>query len=753
MDGTDGQTFTGPTVSSQQPGDRDPNASYFWNLPGDQLVGELKTRAINHWNALQNRGLPRLWRLVYAQAFGMDPNTARNTGQSLEFCGAQAQYIRFRIQLTRAHQKQRKQLAMGQRPAFQCIASNNDATSLAQQPVASSALTYVFREGRGEQALAEACDADGYFGAGAVWQRWDADAGDMTQVQVQKPAKDPQTGQPIMDPQGKPLMMPPVTQDKRTGLPSYMSLYPWNWFSEPNTRTSPWIVTREKTAKAELIARFPEHADRLKSMTLTRDSEPGMMELFQWDMKSGTDDVLSVKHAYHQNSAACPNGRYIGFVEDLVLWDEPCPVADKLPIKIMCSAFYFDTPFGYPECADLLSAQEMMDELFSQGATNILKFGNQSLWGEDGVEFDQQKFAAGGAYFTLKTGQKPPQVIEWGELPPMFQYFTDRLPKLMSEISGISPTMLGMPESNISSGVFASLMQSIAEKFVSDAQAAFDDLVTETGNTTLSLIRSNSDTSFAAKISGQSNLPYMKYFSAEDFGAFKCVEVIRQSPVMNNIAGRFEVFDRVSKLPKADRRAAVMLLKTGDDSAFTEEDLSCEILIKKENELLQTGNQTALQFVIASQVDDHILHCREHIAALARLRAMDPPKAPQEFMAWQNAQKFFIQHINQHAMAWAQTNPVFAAVCSIPPPPMFNPAMGGFEPQSMGTPQSAPPPAPGKGGPGPGQMQAAPKLPPGPNETDQPPGPNGAPNGKAAGAQQPAPQPPPPPNAGGGLPQ
>jgi len=157
-----------------------------------------------------------------------------------------------------------------------------------------------------------------------------------------------------------------------------------------------------------------------------------------------------------------------------------------------------------------------------------------------------------------------------------------------------------------------------------------------------------------------------------------------------------------------------------------------------------------LQFVVASQVDDHILHCRSHVAALSRLRCMDPPKSPQEFIAWQNAQKFLIAHINQHAMAWAQTNPVFAAVCSIPPPPMFDPMMGAFTPQVMGTPASAPSPEPGKG-PGPGQTQAAPQLPPGPQETDQPPGPNGAPgsNGKDKGATQPAPQPAPQPNAGG----
>src|SRR5690349_19612441 len=681
----DNTSFRGPQVSSHATqADGDPLARYFWNRPAEELIGELKARETNHWNALQNRGLPTLWRLIYAQAFGMDPNTGRNATQRLEFCGPQATYIRFRIQLTRSHIKQRNQLAQGQRPAFQCIATNNDAASLAQLPICSSALTYVFRRSQGEPALAEAGDADGYFGAGGLWHRWDKDAGDTQAVKVQEPALDPQTKEPIPDPTnpGQPIMMPPKTVNKRTGLPSYVALYPWNWFCEPNVRRSPWIVTREKTGKAELRARYPELAEKIEGLTLTRDTEPGMMELFQWDMKSGTNDVLSVKHAYHENCEAVPGGRYVGYVNDVVLWDKPCPLPDGLPIKIMCSARYFDTPHGYPEVSDLLSVQEAMDELFSQGITNAARYGNQSLWGEDGVEFDPVKFSQGGAYFTLKQGQTPPQTIDWGQMPALVEYYLEKLPKLLSEISGVNPTMLGMPENNITSGVFASLMQSIAEKFVSAQQAAYDNLVTECGNTTLSLIRANGDTQFAARVSGLSNQPYMKYFTAQDFAGVHAVEVIRQSPVLNNIAGRFEVFDRVSKLPKADRRAAIMLLKTGDDSAYTDQDMSSQVLIFKENELLSTGNPSVMQYVVASPVDDHILHCRDHVAALNRLRAMDPPAgAPPQpgmppqpgspYATWQLAQQMLIKHINDHGIAWMKTNPVFAAVCSIPPPPMF----------------------------------------------------------------------------------
>ena len=730
------QQFAGPTVSRQAPQQQqqDPLAGYFANLPAEELIGELKTRAINNWNALQNRGLPTLWRLAYSQLCGMDASTGQNATQKLQFCGPQASYIRFRIQLTRSHAKQRNQLAQGQRPSFKCVAANSGAQALAQAPIAGKILDHVFKAAKGELALNEALDSDGNFGEGFVWGRWDAAAGSIEPFKRMVQAKDQETGEPLTELDGSPTLIE-ESGEKPTGMPTYSSLYPWNISRDPNTRKPAWIETREKASKSELMARYPEHAEALSRCTLRRDTEPGALELFQWDITSATDDTVIVKHFYHRSGADVPGGRYVGYVDDIVLWDKECPLAQGLPILSICSARYFDTPFGYPENADLLSVQEAVDEIWSQAITNLLKFGNQNVWAEDGVEFDQRRFAMGGQFFTLKANQKPPQVIDFAEMPRAFEYMNEKLPAFMGEISGMNSSVRGEPESNIDSGVFASLMQSTAEKFVSSTQTAFDFLVTDTGNMTLELVRANTDTRFAAKIAGESNVSYMQYFTAEDLDGVHSVEVERQSPVLNNIGGRFEVFEKTVQLPKADRLAAVQLLTTGDSSAWTEVDLSCLILIKKENERLARGQPTDV-----SKTDDHILHCIHHRASLDRLRAQEPPpQGTEEFMQWQAAIMAHIQHIAQHPVLWAQTDPVFAAACSIPPPPIFNPAMGMLQPQQQGTPQSAPQPGPnGKTGPQePGQMQAAPKQDPGmPDDPNQQGPQEKAGGGKKAPAQQ-----------------
>lgn len=669
-------TGPGPRVMASgyelHPGEN-PLDGYFANLPPDQLIAELKPRLINDWNAKQNRGLPNLWRLAYAQALGMDPTTGVNSTQQLQSVGSKAQYIRFRIQLTRAHMKQRNTLAMGQRPSFGCVAINDDAASLAQVPIAGKVMTYVFRESNGEQVCYEALDSDGYFGEGYVWTRWDPAGGDKETITADVPAKDPQTGEVIQNPMTGAPLTKQVKQTKPVGAPAYLSLYPWNVAREPNVRKSAWVITRERTSKGELIARYPEHADKIRGMTLKRETEPGLIELFTWDASSKTDDVLSVKHFYHQSDEACPGGRWLGYVEDLKLWDRPCPVATGLPIRKMCSAYYFDTPFGYPEGADLLAPQQMIDELLSQAATNILKFGNQSLWAEDGVEFDEAKLAKGGGFFTLLQNQKPPQAIQWAQLPDVTRYLLEYLQARMGEISGMNPTVMGQPQGNVDSGVFASLMQSIAEKFISSTQQAYDQLVNDVGNTTLELVRANSDSRFAAEVSGQSNVSYMKYFTADDFSGIKRVQVQRQSPVLNNLAGRFEVFDRTKDLPKDQRAASMQLLLTGDASAYMEDDVSHIILIRKEDELIQTGQRSAVY-----PSDDHILHVQKHKATLDRLRSADAPPQilpnglPNPAFAKQaQVLSLLWQHIEEHAQAWMSVNPVLAAMCGIPQPPVM----------------------------------------------------------------------------------
>lgn len=686
--GTQNDQLRGPTVASggapQGQQQQNPLADYFANMQPEKLIAELKQRAENQWTALNARGVPNLYRLSYAQAFGMDPASGRNSAQKLEFCGPKANSVRFRVNLTRGLMKQRKQLAVGARVAFRAVAVNNDAATLAQVPIAQKGVTYVFREAKGETAANAALDSDSYFGEGFVWCRWDADGGSPMQVQEQVPLTDPQ-GQPIPDPNtGQPVMQT-RTVTKRSGAPVYEDKYPWEVVRDQSTRRPEWYRIAEKASKYELIARYPQAAERLKGLSLKRDAEPGSTEMFFWDMSSATDDVVLVYHFYHRPCAAVPGGRYMGYVEDIPLWDEGCPVDDGMPVVSFCSARYFGTPIGYPEATDTFSQQEMLDELLSQWASNVLKFGNQSLWGEDGVEFDEQKFAEGGAYFTLKPGQEPPKVVEWNSVPEGTKYLVERLPMFMRDTSGINSVVNGDPDSNIKSGVFASLMQDIATKFMGSTVQTYDDGITDLGNITLQLIRKNASMGFLVKLAGESNAAYMQTFTNKELEGVHSVYMERQSPAVNNLAGRFEVFEKTVMLPPPFRRKAMELLLTGDITSWIESDESCIVLIRHEDEQMNKG-----QVPQVSATDDDMAHVVSHRASLDRWRAQPPPQNPMDAQMQAMAIQAHDGHISQHMQSFMMKDPVLAQLCQVPSAASMG--IGGGMPPPPGVPPLPPKP-------------------------------------------------------------
>lgn len=690
-----------PAVTPDQP----PKGPVYWAAaPAKELVGEMERHERAWWSAGARRGYWQLLRLCYAQAYGMDPATgAANTTQQLQFVGPTASIVRFRVNLTRSHIKQRNIMAQGERVAFQCLALNDDFQSLSQIPMAQSVIDYLFRAAKGEQAGWKALESDGYFGEGALWGRWDPDGGDDVQVTREVPIMD-ELQQPMSWPDGSALTEP-KEETVKSGQPTLTALYPWQLVREPNTENSPWIIVREKRNKWELAELYPEQRETILSASNLL-SELGIAELFGYDLAGATDDIVIVRHFYHRHSAALPGGRYVGVVNGAPLWDLPNPLPSGNPVKFICTGKYFGTSFGYPEAADLLSMQEMIDELLTQGANNMMRFGNQSLWAEDGVEVDMRKLAEGGGYFTTKPGQSPPRTIEWARMPDAGKWMLEFLIERMNEISGMNSVARGAPEANIQSGTFAALMLNIAQKFVSATEASNDEMRNDSANMLLDLVRANSEAPFLAEVAGANQAPYIKQFTKQDLSGVRRVQVATASPLMRTIPGRLEVFQALQPLSKEQRQAAYQLITTGNADAFVDLDQSCSLLIQFENERLMRG-----EWCEPAATDDPILHCERHKSAFDRLRSMEAPN-PQALNMLQ-------EHISKHGMAWAGVDPVLAAMLGLPQPPavpMSPMAQQQGGPNMGPQPEPAPNAAPGADGAPPtnGQTQPAQPAPPRP---------------------------------------
>jgi len=685
--------------------DGDANPQVPWPcLPVEELVGELQGQERGWWHAGERRGYWELLRLMYAQSQGMDPRGGVNATQQLQIVSKGATFVRFRVQLARSHIKQRNIMAQGERPSFQCLALNDDFDSLAQVPTAQSGIDYVYRKAKGEQCEWRALESDGYFGEGFIWGRWDHAGGADVVKTEQEPVTD-ESGQPAMwppeqDPQTGQMGEPqPITRDVqkkvKAGTPTLTPLFPWDVVHDPYAKNSAWRMVREVVSKYAVAARFPEKADKIVSVNNLR-TEAGIAEMFAYDVAAANTDQIIVRHFYHERCEYLPEGRYVGVCGDEWLWDEPNPLPEGNPLVSICSARYFGTQFGYPECSDLLAVQEMIDELWTQGANNILRYGNQSLWAEDGVEVDMDKLSKGGGFFNYKTGQKPPQTIEWASMPPLWEKMVEALPELMNFMSGMNSVARGAPESNIESGAFAALMLNIAQKFVSATEQSLEQARNDVGNMLLSFLHANADTEFVGMVAGENQGPYLRLFKGTDFAGIQRVQVTTASPLSRTIPGRFEMLNAIKVFPdKRDRAAAFQFLDTGSSKAFSDPLTSEKLLIQWENEQLMAG-----VWVEPAGIDDPVMHNEDHKALANKLRTMPPTDDPEEMQLRETALQMVLQHIGKQALVWALGDPIMFDTLKIPRPAMPANPYGSLPVQGMpasgepgGQPQSPAQPA------------------------------------------------------------
>lgn len=689
----------------------------------------------------RQRGIWRLWWLIYCQLHGIDSNTGNyNSNSELQFMGDQQRYAIFRVQLARRYIKQREMMAKDQRPKFTGVAENNDVRSLVEVNIATRAIENLLAKAKLEQKASKALSSLCNYGMGALMVGWDFAAGE--EVPAMEPELD-QNGQvalmPKLDVQGNPV----VSQDPRTGepvqdtepvmrevqkpsgAPTIRRLFPWQaacdvYMEDEHSQ----VVVKIPVNKYELAAQFKEKYDQIVALSI--DDEMGDDALFAWGgARAVSSDTVILRMYFHKNCDAVKGGRWAGYVKGVGLWgvDEamPCPLKNGIPVKFMMGPQYDGTAFGYPESGDLLSLQQVINELVSMGVTNAQKRGNANAYKRDDIQIDQQSWSDGGKLIDLPAGAEKP---EWDEPPQMdslTQYMLEFCLEQARLMLGSNSVTEGNPEANISSGSFAVLLVNVAQKYASESQEAYDNAITEIANDALELTRLNAENGFWAEIAGIGDSPYAQIISKDQLTSLRRVHLVRQSPVLSTFVGRAEVFDRLSKLPKPDRADAAEMLLTGDMESFAGRDQAFKIRVRKENEWLLQGINP-----VVTAWDDHALEGREHRMQYDKLRTMDPPSEKAAYYAWAAACKAHEDHLIAHANALAEVSPPIALVA-------------GWAPIQIGAPAG-----------GPGDQEPQPEQPEG-----SPGGGKPKPNGGAAGGGGPKPPKPPkmpePPKGAGGV--
>lgn len=604
-------------------------AEKYWAAKAAQdVVSVLKTKEDEFFQALRRRGLMRMWRVMWAQYYGQDPDAAGGfETQMISVAGEDGELLTFRLQKVRQYITRQIQMAAGERAAFQCHAVNTDYSTRAQINTCDSIIEYVYREAHAERRERDILESDSNFGSAAGWVRWDAEKGDEVQLTEQQPIPGDMTGATA-----------PVKVSKRSGAPSVTVLYPWQLIQERSTTDHLWREVRERTSRWEVMAQRPELAEKIRAI---RGLDEYTTEaLFGYDTPEQDGDDIIVKHFYHARCAAMPDGRYLGFVGDIVLWDLPCPVSKGMPIQDMCSELFIGSSFGYASGWDLIAPNQLIDQIWSDAASNLATFGRQVIGVPQGTDFDVDALANGHRVLILPTGAEPPVPLNFAGIPEAARWSLEILGREMDGISGINAAAQGNPEFNVTSGTYAALLHAIAIEFQAPRQSAFDWYREGMANLMLDMVRQRASAPFLIEVAGIEERPYLQSFTSDTLSGVKRVVVKTANPMMRSQAGRMEIFQVTSQIPNpADRAAAIELITTGNWKDFAKFDRSKEMAIVWENEQLAQG-----QPVPISEFDDPILHLQKHAAEFQSRR--------EEFMQNPQLMAVYVQHMRDHEMAW-----------------------------------------------------------------------------------------------------
>lgn len=623
-------------------------STYWASRAGSYLVTAVQSKERSYFDACERRGFKRMWSLAYAQYFGQDPSSMSGWDtQQISFAGQDGEQVRFRINEARSMARQRIGMVTAEQAAFKCLALNTDYQSLASIETADTVVSYLYERCLPRRKEVDIVEGDEVLGFAFAWIRWDVDAGD--EVTVQEPAMMPDgLTQQVDDRTGQPITVP---KKKMSGAPVGSVIYPWECFGEPNSKEHLWRCVRERRSRWELMAQYPDLAEHIRGVGVL--DEYAVEAFFGFDSPAATTDDVIVKHFYHKRCKALPEGRYVGIVGDIILWDSACPMSEKLPIVEMCSARFIATAMGYADFWDLLSIQQVIDQMASDIATNVELHGRPSMYYDKGTDFDVKALANGQSVFAKLQGQDPPGYVPPPQMSPIVEFALPYLHKRMESIAQLNSVVRGDPEGNITSGEMAALFHSMALEAQSPKQGALVDFRTEVANCILDLVQQNADAPFLVEVAGKDERPYLEEFTRQTLAGVKRVSVSISNAMLQSPAGRLQVWGQIKDLDDTQKAKAIEMLTTGQWKPATRQSRTCELRIRWENEQLADGKPVT---VMAG--DNPFRHIPEHWAEF-EARCAQLETNPQALQA-------ILGHINEHLSHFGQQNPFLCAFLGFP---------------------------------------------------------------------------------------
>lgn len=503
----------------------------------------------------------------------------------ISFTGEQGELVTLNINIFRNLARHVHGMVTSNRPALEARSTNSDYKSLSQTYLANGILDYYMREKGLEEIVTDAAEMAVVLGSSYVKMEWNAMAGEIHDA-------DTETGEPEYEGELEFSLLSP--------LDVVVDGTKENWNSQE------WVLTRTYVNRYNLIAKYPEQAEKIMQLGTKNEITNYRLALFSND---DTDDI-AVYEFFHKKTAAMPSGRYLLFLSpDIILLDLPIPYR-TIPVFRLVPTAIMGTPYGYTDMYDVFPIQQALNSLYSTMMTNNNAFGVQNLWVAPGSNLNTAQVAGG---LNIVESNTKPEPLQLTSTSPETYTFAQTLSGLADTQVGVSSVTKGAPEASLRSGNALALVQSMSLQFQTPFQKNYVKFLEKIGTSLLDILKEYATTPKLITLVGKNKKPFLKEFTGDMIGDIKRVICDVANPLARTTAGKLEIANNLLQqgLLK-DPREYLMVLETGQLDTIIEGTMADLMLIQSENEWLMEGKQ-----VYADPLDLHALHIKEHRSVIS----------------------------------------------------------------------------------------------------------------------------------------
>lgn len=623
------------------------NDTYFAARPAEETATVLLAKGRTFFNTMEsNQYLKKIQDMFNFYYGNFD---TESDVHEISFTGEQGELVKLPVNLFRNLARHLHSMVTANRPILEARAINSDYKSLSQTYLANGILDYYMREKGLEEHVADAAEMAIVLGSSYLKMEWNAMAGEIhdTEVDSEEPVYEGELEFSLLS------QLDVVVDGTKE-----------NWNSHE------WVMTRSFVNKYNLIANYPEKADKIAAMEPKNGFSDFRLSLFSND---DTDDI-AVYEFFHKKTAAMPDGRYMLFLaNDIVLLDLPIPYR-SIPVFRLCPTHIMGTPYGYTDMFDVFPMQQALNSMYSAIMTNQNAFNVQSLFVPRGADIAHASLSGG---MNIIEGNAKPEAINLTSTAPETFNFLNVLSQAMESQVGVSSVTRGSPEASLRSGNALALVQSMSLQFQTPFQKNYVKFLERIGTSLLDILKEFATTPKLISLVGKNKKPLLKEFTGDMIGDIKRVVVDVGNPLSRTTAGKLEIANNLLQQGAIkDPRHYFMVLETGNIDTMMEGEMADLLLIQSENEWMLEGKD-----VFADPLDQHRLHIMEHRAVIS-----DP-----ELRRNPELTKKVHDHIQEHINMLKEVSPDLLQLIGEQPltPAMAPPAGGQLPPGPMTQDQSA----------------------------------------------------------------